>query len=268
MAILDMFDKLDDIIYKPVETVCDWIKAPLNSFEHKRDMKKIQQAADIEAATRQQEVELEVMRQRQAAELQADQRKWNAEIDQLINQQEEERRDRLVESIKRYQIELANASRDIVNSIGLMSLELREKANNLVIEKTREYKKIQDEAKKQSLEEIQQAKDMFFDTDPDTYKILVGDIMNERRTMVDTASKFITELSEDLKRLNENSDKLMCMGMQTVTDYLKPLTQALGTNNEYLPPLENTITVNNEKATEALVLKDDNVVDIDETYDE
>ena len=49
MAILDMFDKLDDIIYKPVETVCDWIKAPLNSFEHKRDMKKIQQAADIEA---------------------------------------------------------------------------------------------------------------------------------------------------------------------------------------------------------------------------
>ena len=52
-------------------------------------------------------------------------------------------------------------------------MELCEKANNLVIEKTKEYKKIQDEAKKQSLEEIQQAKEMFFDTDPDTYKILV-----------------------------------------------------------------------------------------------
>ena len=89
--------------------------------------------------------------------------------------------------------------------------------------------------------------------------------MNERRTMVDTASKFITELSEDLKRLNENSDKLMCMGMQTVTDYLKPLTQALGTNNEYLPPLENTIAITNEKAPEALTIEGDNVVDIDET---
>lgn len=268
MGVLDMFDKLDDIIFKPVNTVCEWIEAPLRSFEHKRDMKKIQQAADIEAATRQQEVELEALRQRQAAELQVDQRKWNAEIDQLINQQEEERRDRLVESIKRYQIDLANASRDIVNSIGLMSLELREKANNLVIEKTREYKKIQDEAKKQSLEEIQQAKDMFFDTDPDTYRMLVGDIMNERRTMVDTASKFITELSEDLKRLNENSDKLMGIGMETVTEMLKPLTKALGTNNEYISPLENTITVNNEKAPETLVIEDDNVVDIEGTYDE
>lgn len=267
MSVLDMFDKLDDIIYKPVETVCDWIKAPLNSFEHKRDMKKIQQAADIEAATRQQEVELEALRQRQAAELQADQRKWNAEIDQLINQQEEERRDRLVESIKRYQIDLANASRDIVNSIGLMSMELREKANNLVIEKTREYKIIQDEAKDDAMNRLEDIGKRFANNERVRIK-MEDSVINNMDSIINQADKFITEMAEDLKRLNQNTDKLMGIGMETVTEMLKPLTKSLGINNEYISPLENTITVNNEKAPEALVLKDDNVVDIDETYDE
>ena len=38
---LDMFDKLDDIIYKPVETICDWIKEPMNALEAGRDRKKM-----------------------------------------------------------------------------------------------------------------------------------------------------------------------------------------------------------------------------------
>lgn len=231
MGFLDMFDKLDDIIYKPVEALCNWINEPLRAFEHKRSIKTAKNNADIEAAQRKQDAELEAMRQRSAAELQADQRRWNAEIDQMIAQQEDERRDRLVESIKRYQIELATASRDIVNSIGLMSLELRNKANDLVIEKTQEYIRIQDEAKRQSLFQLQEAKDMFFETDPETYRVLVGDIMNERRNMVDTASKFISELSEDLKRLNQNSDELMRMGMQTTTEYLRPMANALAISN-------------------------------------
>lgn len=235
MSIGDMFDKLDDIIYKPVETVCNWIQEPLRSFEQKRQMKALQNQADIEKNKKQQEAELSIMRERQIAELQADQRRWNADIDAMIAEQEDARRDKLVESIKRYQIELASASRDIVNSIGLMSIELRSKANDLVLEKTQSYLEIQDNAKKQSLKELQEVKEMFFESDQETYRILVNDIMNERRSIIDTAGKFITELSEDLKRLNQNSDNLMRMGMETVTEYLKPMTRSLeinmGSNN-------------------------------------
>ena len=227
MSIGDIFDKLDDIIYKPVEAVCQWIQEPLRSFEQKRQMKAAQNQADIAAEARRQEAELEGMKKRQAAELEADQRRWNAEINAMIAEQEDARRDKLVESIKRYQIELASASRDIVNSIGLMSLELRSKANDLVLEKTNSYLEVQDQAKKQSLEELQQVKEMFFETDPETYRILVNDIMNERRTIIDAAGKFIVELSEDLKRLNQNSDDLMRMGMETVTEYLRPMAQSL-----------------------------------------
>ena len=228
MAFLDMFDKIDDIIYKPVEAVCDWVGEPLKRWSHKRDMESVEQAARIEAEMRERETRLETQRQEDAARLQAEQRKWNADIDIMLAEQEDARRDRLVEAIKRYQIELASASRDIVNSIGVMSLELRSKANDLVLEKTQAYRALQDEAKKQSMQELKDAKEMFFETDPDTYRVLVNDIMQERRSMVETAGKFIVELSEDLKRLNQNSDELLKMGMSAATGYLEPMANAIG----------------------------------------
>lgn len=228
MGLFDMFDKLDDIVYKPVEALCDWIGEPLKKWGHKRDMESAEQAAKLEAEMREQEARLEIQRNEEAAKLQVEQKRWNAEIDNMIAEQEDARRDKLVEAIKRYQIELASASRDIVNSIGIMSLELRGKANALVLEKTQEYRAIQDEAKKQSMQELQEAKEMFFEADPDTYRVLVNDIMQERRSMVETAGKFIVELSEDLKRLNQNSDDLMRMSMDAVTGYLKPMANAVG----------------------------------------
>lgn len=137
MAVLDMFDKLDDIIYKPVETVCDWIKEPLRTFEHRREMKRQQmnieateranaaarahelnlsrQAAENDAAQKRLDQEL-IEEERESiradlearAKIDADIRRWNTEIDQMILEQEDARRDRLVECIKRYQIDLAN----------------------------------------------------------------------------------------------------------------------------------------------------------------
>lgn len=228
MSFFDMFDKIDDIVYKPVEAVCDWIGEPLKKWGHKRDLESMKQAAQLKAEMKEQEMRLEIQKSEDAARLQAEQRKWNAEIDIMLAEQEDARRDRLVEAVKRYQIELASASRDIVNSIGMMSLELRRKANDLVLEKTQAYRAVQDEAKKQSMQELKEVKEMFFETDPDTYYVLVDDIMQERRFMVETAGKFIVELSEDLKRLNQNSDELLRMGMDAVTGYLKPIASAIG----------------------------------------
>ncbi len=275
MGLLDMFDKVDDIIYKPVETICEWTKEPLKKWEHKRDMEtqtqniaaeerarerkfqheKEMQAQNIlaEAEKRKHEKEFaqqiadnemakkkleQAMTEQERASLTADYearakvdadiRRWNAEIEQMILQQADERRDRLVECLKRYQLDLSNAAKDIVNSIGLMSLELRAKANEMVLEKTKEYRALQDESKKQSLLELKEVKEMFFNDDPDTYKIMVGEIMEERRSAIDLAGRFIVELSEDMKRLNQNTDDLMRMGMENANKYLAPMANGLG----------------------------------------
>lgn len=257
MAFLDMFDKIDDIIYKPVEAICEWTKEPLKKWEHNRNMETqaqniaaeerareeklrhekemAQQAADNEVAKK--KLEQELTEQERAsvtadlearAKIDADIRRWNAEIDQMILQHEDERRDRLVECMKRYQIDLANAARDIVNSIGLMSLELRAKANEMVLEKTKEYRALQDESKKQSMLELKEVKEMFFEDDPDTYKMMVSEIMQERRSAIELAGRFIVELSEDMKRLNQNTDDLMRMGMENANKYIAPMAGGLG----------------------------------------
>ena len=228
MGFFDMFDKLDDIIYKPVEAICDWVEEPLKRWKHGREMESYAQDARAKEDMRRLEAQIEMERKQQEAELQAQSKKWDAEIEQMIAEQEDARRDKLVEALKNYQIQLAAASRDIVNSIGVMSLELRSKANDLVLEKTQAYRKIQQEAKSQSMRELQEAKDTFFESDQETYRILVNDIMQERRTMIDTAAKCIVELSEDLARLNANTDILMRQGMAAVEGYLKPMMNGMG----------------------------------------
>lgn len=263
MAFGDMFDKLDDIIYKPVETICDFIKEPLRVFEHKREMQRQQaetqrqqmnieaseranaaarahelnlsrQAAENEAAQKKLDQEL-VEQERESAradlearaKIDADTRRWNAEIDQMILEQEDARRERLVECLKRYQIDLATATRDIVESIGMMSLSLRERANQMVLEKTKEYRAMQYESSQQSALELKEAKEMFAD-DPETFQILRDAIMSERADAVELASRFIVELSEDIKRLDLETTALLNDGWKNINKYLSPMADRLG----------------------------------------
>ena len=216
MAFLDMFDKLDDIIYAPVNSICEWTKEPLRRWEHKREMD-----------TRQHEAEVEAYSAREAAKLEVDTRRWHEEINELIAENQQRRNEELVESLKRYQMDVANTTKDIVESLGQMSLDLRERANNLLQEKTREYKAIQDEAKKQSIEELAEAKEMFGESDPETYRMMVSTIMAERKAMIDIAQNFMKELAEDFKRLNQNTDALLKMGMDNVNKYLSPIANQL-----------------------------------------
>lgn len=228
MGFFDMFDKLDDIIYQPVEVICEWAREPLRKWEHGRSRDSREQNAQIQEDRRRMEAQLEMEREEHEANLQFQRQKWDVEIDKMIAEQEDARRDKLVEAIKNYQIQLADASRDIVNSIGIMTIELRSRANDLIIEKTQAYKKVQDEAKRQSMQALKEAKDAFAESDPQTYRMLVDEIMEERRSMVETAGKCIVELSEDLKRLNDNMVVLTQQGMETVDRYLRPVAQTMG----------------------------------------
>lgn len=229
-----MFDKLDDIVYKPIETICDWIKEPMNALEAGRERKKMKAAADIEMDMRKQETELQAYNARQAAELVADQKRWNAEIDEMIAEQESQRRDKLVESIKRYQIDLATATRDIVESIGLMSIELRREANALMMEKTQEYRKLQDEATDNAMQRLDDINQRFANNERVRLR-MEDSVINQMDTVVDAANKFINELAEDFRRLNMNTDNLMQMGMENINRYLEPMTKSLSvdTNLNY-----------------------------------
>lgn len=225
----DFLGKIDDMLYRPVDAVCKFIEEPLNFFEHRRNLKTMDRAAKIEADKRQQEAELAVFTARKEAELQADQKRWDAEINEMIAEQEARRRNELVESIKRYQIELATASREIVNSIGLMSIELRRQANDLVQERTAVYRKMQQTATDEAMKKLEKIQQRFAKNESVRTR-MEDSVINQMNSIIHSAEKFIDELAEDLKRLNQNTDTLTQKSMDSVNRYLDPMAKALQAN--------------------------------------
>ncbi len=234
-AIVNPFDKIDDIVYEPVHAISRWIEEPLKKFEHDRKMKEQKQAVELEMEKKRLEAEIREQDKKSTAELQLMVKEREAEIQQMIDEHKANNLDRLVESIKRYQIDLGKASQEIIRNIGLMSIELRKIANEMVLEKTKQYIAIQDEAKNKSNEELRQAKSDFGD-DPVIYENLVKQILDERRAMVDNASKFITALADDMKKINDTTNQLA----QNSNDIL---TKVLDRAIPVAIPVDNTTSV-------------------------
>lgn len=226
MGFLDMFDKIDDIVYKPIETLCNWIEEPLKSFESKRQIQQMQVTAEIEEKARRQEAELQAYSARQQVEIEADRRRLNAEIDQMIQEQEMANREKFVEALKRYQTDLARVNVEIVNSIGLMTIDLRRAAHALVTEKTQEYREIQNQAIESAMKRLDEINERYANNERVRTR-MEDSVMNQMDSVIEAADRFITELADDLKRLNQNTDDLMHMGMENVNKYLAPMGQSL-----------------------------------------
>ena len=230
MKLLKMFDKLDDIIYEPVKVVADYLHEPIKAIDAHMEVKKEKQIAAIENEKKQLEADIEIQKGEANIELQVKQRKLNAEIDDMIAESELKRNTAIVEAIKQYQLDLGQAVNECVYQIGNMSLELRERANNLVIEKTKEYTALQEKSKADAKKELKEIEEMFADNE--RVKIKMEDaVIDQMRDMVTTAGSFIRELAEDMRRLNENIDELTKKGQDLISKYLSPMTAKIATEN-------------------------------------
>ncbi len=206
MALLDMFDKLDDIVYEPVKAICAWISEPLNRYDHKRKSQTLAQEAAIESAKREQEVELEIRKQEQMARLDAEQRRWNAEIDNFIAIQEINRNKRILDAIIEYRRSMIEDAKSIANSLSHMEMNLVAEAHTLVLKKTEEYKAFQDKAMKECDEQLEEISVKFANNE--RLKIKREDmVIDATADIIDAAKKFISELNEDIKRINDNNSK-------------------------------------------------------------
>lgn len=230
MALLDMFDKLDDIVYEPVRVVCDYLREPIKAVDAHIETRKEQKSADIENAKKQLEADIEIQKADANIELEAKRRRLNAEIDDMIAENELKRNTAIVEAIKQYQIDLSQAVNQCIYEIGNMSLELRERANNLVIEKTKEYTALQDKSKADAKRELKEIAEEFADNE--RVRIKMEDaVIDQMTNMITTANSFIKGLSEDMKRLNANIDILTTKGQDLVSGYLNPMTAKLMAEN-------------------------------------
>ncbi len=235
--VLGMFDKLDDIIYKPVEALTSWITSPLDAKKHKRELelkaldaelavkikqeeskvgrelKELQAQQDSEKHKR--ELELKALDAELAIKVKQDEARFTVEMEEFQKDKILERLTQVAEATSRYQRELSAINQEAVRAIGDMQLELRGKAQQMIIEKTQQYKLIQKEATTEAMEHFMKIEENFSQNEM-VKAILYKQVDSMLTNVIDSARDFMKELNNDLSNLNQDISRLTTFGQQSV----------------------------------------------------
>lgn len=196
MAFLNMLDKVDDFFYKPMETICNWLEEPLKIFEAKRNMTAEEKKHELERIDRE-----------HAAKLESDMKKLDFELEELRKDKVIERNKATLETIKKYKADMAKLSVEIVNTIGNMTLDLRERANNFVQDNVKRYKELQDDAITKAdkrLEEIE----IKYPEGSKSKEIMQDAVAKQMNSIIDRADNFMNTLNDDLKKITSMIDDI------------------------------------------------------------
>lgn len=109
----------------------------------------------------------------------------------------------------------------------MMSLELREKANELVQQKTESYIEMQKKAETAAMERLEEI-DVRFANNERVRIRMEDSVIDNMNAIIDHANELMKEIAADFKRLNQNTDDLMRMGMENTNRFLQPMSNGLG----------------------------------------
>ena len=225
--VTNILGKLFDIVSVPVTLINDWAHEPLKRREHQRQidrdahlrqaeldskLKEATHASNIETAHKKLDVDLEVRRQTEVHRIMV-------EIDELRKDKEFQRMKLVSDAIMQYQENLTRLNINAISAIGSMQLDLREKAQNLVYEKTIKYKELQDSAHHQAYEEIVKIEEAF--SGNETAKtILYKSVETRMVSIITTAQNFLIELNNDIAVLNKSINLLTERGQTFIQEHL------------------------------------------------
>lgn len=254
MNVLNLFDKIDDIIYEPIKLMTDWAREPLKERENRRQMARDQYSAHVET-------EEKIKQASHAANLDMAQKKLDADLEikrktdvqRILVEIEELRKDKdlirmkaVSDAIMQYQEHLTRLNVSAINAIGCMQLDLREKAQNLVYEKTIKYKELQDNAHSQAVSEIMKIETDFAGNEP-AKMILYKSVDVRLANIISTAQNFLLELNNDITVLNRSINLLTERGQTFIQDHLSQFH--LVTNGSFLESPEAPKTLPNGRGT-------------------
>lgn len=241
---MGLVGKILKAIGSPIGILEDWASEPLKRWEHKRQEET--KDSDVERRIREQtgveEVKARVQRENashqarldrenasQKAELeirmQTEIIRLNAETEQWSKDKEFERMKNVADAIATYQERLTTLNLTTVRAIGEMDIELRSKAQALILEKTQEYRQIQNQATKDAEEEFERILDKFGSNER-IMNIMIGNSDKKLASIINSTTKFLEELSVDIQNMNKNIDHLIKMGHEHTLRQLDKLNSS------------------------------------------
>lgn len=248
MGLLSTLGKLGEIVMKPIELVTDWGREPLRKWDHERGIERDRARLNAESQNKIREMEAESDIRAREKELDVNLSiKKETEVKRIFIELEEFKKDKelqrmvaVSEAIMKYQQELTKLNVNAINAIGNMQLDLREKAQQLVYDKTIKYKALQDQAINEAANDLKRI-DSDFNDNEIAKDILIRAVDKRLANIIDTAHNFLLELNADIKLLNQSINILTEHGQTFIESHLEKF-HVIESASEAVKKIENKST--------------------------
>lgn len=211
--------KIFKAVTSPLGVLEDWATEPLKRYENKRQQENADREVErrIREQTGVESVKSKLRREEadhQASleiKMKTDIARINAETEQWVKDEEFARNKELMAAAMEFRKQSSELMTDIVRELGNMNLELRAKAQNLILEKTREYEALQDEAQAKAEKDFERIEEKFAGKGR-IYDTMVTAAEKKLIGVMDATAEFIASLKDDIKDMNKNIDMLTASG--------------------------------------------------------
>ncbi|WP_314343913.1 hypothetical protein [Oribacterium sinus] len=237
--IFGMFDKVDDIVYEPIKLVCDTLRQPLKQLDAHNEKKKAEHDQELVKQLKQFEVDLELDKKQREMQLSVDERRMEEEINQMILDNDLQRREDMVQLEMKYRKEMAEAAAQLAQIMANMQVETRSKILALYTEKEKEYLDLQDKYKKQMFDTVKSLRDTFPDGTGED--IIRDEVKTQLKNISERSAAFSKLMNEDMKKVFGIIDS----GMQEIT----------GLATKYFQPAEANQPALTQNVVDAIEMK-------------
>ncbi|OON94189.1 MAG: hypothetical protein ATN31_04205 [Candidatus Epulonipiscioides saccharophilum] len=234
-AIFGVFDKLDDIVFVPVNLICDVLRQPLRERNTKLDKNMLElqhklhaeQAeldmyiADTTERLREHQLNFDANLHYDNQQRKLDLKKFDLELNDLIAKNDLANHKAAIETLQKYQQDLGKASVILADSVGQMSISLIEHAHLLIEERSKAYIKLQNDAYKSAEFRLLEL-DIKFPNGGRAREILENSIEKQLIGIIENADFFIQSMTTDITNLSDNINKITSQAVQNIDYYLAP----------------------------------------------
>ena len=154
-------------------------------------------------------------------QLEFDRQKFNAELDDMIARREIERGSLVAKAISEYQKTMAECTISIGKSLGMMNIELRERAMALVEDKQKQYSALQDAAMDKATAQLEKIYTKFSE-ESRARSIMENAVEKQLNNIIETSDRFMRTIDEDFSKMMDSVRQITENTMNNAGQYISP----------------------------------------------
>lgn len=161
--------------------------------------------------------------------------KFNAELDDMIARKEIERGSLIAQAIADYQKTMAECTISIGKSLGMMNIELRERATALVEDKQKQYSVLQDAAMDKAAAQLEKIYTKFPE-ESRARSIMENAVEKQPNNIIETSDRFMRTIDEGFSKMMASVRQIIENTMNNAGQYISPAfaNNAMGGNDTKL----------------------------------